>query len=154
MPKIIINGREIQIPYDPFKIAELIYKGCEIHPDEGLPKEEIQRHNQEIGMHLREMWGNKQFRTIPKTFEALPNQGPAIPSEGLRPGEEQGFLRPYGTPREFNMMDVAPNPYQTEDSGIFRNIQPKPLTQEAKNTYPSSGLLDWYIRKISNKGEA
>lgn len=104
MPIAVYNGVKRQIPFDPGKIAEMIYQGVEIYPDEGISENRAKWEKDLIETHMRKLWGSKNTRT--KQGRAVFNGSPAI-------REDSDFtdrLPPQGR-QEMDYMNVEPNPY-------------------------------------------
>jgi hypothetical protein len=139
MPTIIISNRKVQIPFDPQVIANLMFQGHTILPDEGVDPKQQEIENQQIGKHLEGLWGNTQRRTTNDHISTGSNRSPGI-SDGEHFGS--GFLPPSGTANEFDMKRMRINPYIKMPIGEFKGYYEPPKTTEAKR---KTGLLDDYM---------
>lgn len=109
MPRVKFNGKVYQIPYDPRRLADLIYKGYEVYTDEGVPPEQQQREYAEIDRHLKSLWGNQALKTTPKRLDQHPDTPRSAPDTGLlKP--QAGMSVPPGFDRDINYRAVDINP--------------------------------------------
>lgn len=105
MPIAIYNGKRVQIPFDPAKIAELIfYRGVKVRPDEDANPFMANWQKNQIEDELRKLWGDTTVRAREKTYTQRPSS-PAI-------REDASFSKRIGLPGgTFDEMNVEPNPY-------------------------------------------
>lgn len=140
MPVVKYGGKVYQIPFDPDKIATLLYQGYEVQPDEGTPEEVFKEHNNLIRPRLEKLWGNQAFTTTPGTMHKVPP--PQVYRDGAKPmltkPDSVDYLKV--TP---NPANIFPTPTIDPDFFIQRQLTPNPFLEqrEAKNNYPVYGLM-------------
>lgn len=144
MPKVKTDQGWIDIPFNSGLIAELMYRGFSVVPDEGA---DVEQEKLLINQSLSKLWGNNSLKTSPKTFNIPP---PSI----LMPdtGKEffSGNADRQGEPRRFNSQNVSPNPflkYSIREVQPFSTIRDKLLVQNqppSTETKDAGGLNDFY----------
>jgi hypothetical protein len=99
MPYLITEEDSIYVPFDADKIAEYIYRGRKVVPDEGLSADEISLHKLQISESLRKLWRGQNT-------QATPNRG------GIPSWKNDNIPELHRAPvkRDSDFVDVVPNP--------------------------------------------
>lgn len=127
MPVLKYKGKSYKITFEANNIAQLLYEGHEITPDEGVDELTMRNQSNLVNPILQKLWGDQQFKAVP----------------GLKPGFR---------PEDINgveFQNVMPNPqnnYNTPmiDSNYLMQRQLDPKFRESlqvKNNYQPTGLM-------------
>jgi len=146
MPKIRIGNKEATIPFDPLKLATLIYHGFQVYPDDDADTESIEREGILINKHLEKLWKDQGIKTIPKQTEprrlfGSPERPRSMPDSGFT--RKQGIELP-----ETTFEDVVPNPFNKYD--ILNIERPNPPTLQEALTEHKKLLSGLGIYEIFN----
>jgi hypothetical protein len=128
MPIMELFGREYAIPYDPEGIANLMFRGIKVFPDDGADEKQLATEQKAINGPLYKLWGDKKLRTVPGGRQTDKPVNPSI-EEGFETGERFEMPQFQGK-KNFTGMNVLPTP-KTQFN--LRDIAPdtrKPLVTE------------------------
>ena len=101
MPIVKLRRGEIKVPFDPKRLAALIYQfGFDVLPDQDTPGPQRQAEQEAIHGELRKLWGDKDIRTVPDRGGFRQFKSKRIPEIYRAPTNHYG-----------DFMNVEPNPF-------------------------------------------
>lgn len=132
MPIVKMGNKEYKIPFHPKFIANCLYRGLEVYPDEGASEEQLKSEQDLINQQLQQLWKNQPMRTVPGRKEPDRDWPKSMPESGLTNPVDPGWTGIPGQQGEHNFLKVMPNPtinYQIRDVGT---VPPNRLEAQVK----------------------
>lgn len=127
MPIVNLFGREYVIPFDPEGVANLLYRGINVFPDEHADEKQRAMEQKAIDGHLAKLWKDEKLRTVPGRNETSDFSPPVI-DEGMTAGGKTrlsttrgntklSIMKTMPTPMTtFNLRDIVPDEYKKPNS--------------------------------------
>jgi len=146
MPVAIYNGRKVRIPFDPERIAELIYHhGIDVFPDEDANEVRSEWEKLKINDQLRKLWGDKNVRTKQETVKRR-GGSPAI-------REDAPFSKRIGPKgeRAFDIMNVIPNEFIDLPTGTVDTDKLQPFLERLKKIPKMA--YGWGLDRVPGKDD-
>lgn len=130
MPILKRNGKSYKIPFEANNIAQLLYEGHEISPDEGADELTMRIQRNLVNPILEKLWGNQQqLRTVPGQFENKEIPGEPFKFQNVMPNPQNKYNMPLIDPNDLMQRKLYP------DDPKFRE------SLQVKNNYQPTGMM-------------
>jgi hypothetical protein len=110
MPIMELYGREYAIPFDAEGIANLLYRGIKVYPDEKTDGKQLAVEQETINGHLGKLWKDEKMRTVPSGLETKPGIENPPAAEGERKTFNDGDMLQFQGGKKFTAMKTMPTP--------------------------------------------
>jgi len=129
MPILKRNGKNYHIPFEANNIAQLLYEGHEIAPDEGTDKMTMKIQSDLVNPILQKLWGDQQqFKTVPGQLENREIPGNPFEFQKVMPNPLNNYNTPLIDPNDLMQRKLYPNdPKFRESLQVKNNYQPTGL---------------------------